>query len=295
LFYFISNILCYICIRNATESDSNQSKELKMNHKQNASRSTEHFDSLVNGNGQPDQVLWKLLLISALAYIIWNDVSVTDTLINKFGSGKIEAGEPIRQTASFFTFGAEKPLDYGVILPKTAKSALAYAMDPGFVKRYDIPEEDYQAALTKLNAYTEQYAPAAIAEARAHGIPASITLAQGLLESGVGASRLATSSRNHFGIKCFSRTCSKGHCVNFTDDTHKDFFVKYQSVWESYRAHSRLLKQNGRYKPLFALNMTDYAGWARGLSQHGYATDPKYAQKLIAIIKTLKLDRFDRV
>ena len=127
-----------------------------------------------------------------------------------------------------------------------------------------------------------------------YGIPASITLAQGLLESNVGESKLATRNNNHFGMKCFSKSCSKGHCSNFTDDSHKDFFRIYKSAWESFRAHSLLLKQSSRYQPLFQLKSNDYKGWARGLKKAGYATDPKYAEKIINLIEDLDLHQYDR-
>ena len=87
----------------------------------------------------------------------------------------------------------------------------------------------------KQRAYVDRYADAAIKEMHKYGIPASITLAQGLIESNCGESKLATRNNNHFGIKCFSRSCKKGHCSNFTDDSHKDFFRIYKSTWESYR------------------------------------------------------------
>ncbi|MEM1216305.1 MAG: glucosaminidase domain-containing protein [Bacteroidota bacterium] len=144
----------------------------------------------------------------------------------------------------------------------------------------------------KQRAYVKEFSSLAHEEMVAHGIPASITLAQGLLESNIGESRLARENRNHFGIKCFSKTCSKGHCSNFNDDHHKDFFRIYGSVKESYHAHSKLL-QKSRYKGLYKLRKNDYRGWAHGLKKAGYATDPKYAEKLIRIIEDLELYQYD--
>ena len=115
------------------------------------------------------------------------------------------------------------------------------------------PEE--QAKRKKQLAYVKRFSKVAQTEMEKYGIPASITLAQGLLESNNGQSRLATKNHNHFGIKCFSRSCKKGHCSNFSDDSHKDFFRKYNSAWESYRAHSVLL-QKDRYKPLYKYKKT---------------------------------------
>ncbi|MEQ8706797.1 MAG: glucosaminidase domain-containing protein [Phaeodactylibacter sp.] len=146
----------------------------------------------------------------------------------------------------------------------------------------------------KQKAYIKRFTKVAQLEMKKYGIPASITLAQGLLESNVGESKLATRNNNHFGMKCFSRSCSSGHCSNFTDDSHKDFFRVYKSAWESFRAHSLLLKRSSRYQPLFKLSADDYKGWARGLKKAGYATDPKYAEKIINLIEDLDLHRYDK-
>ncbi len=140
--------------------------------------------------------------------------------------------------------------------------------------------------------YVRRFAHVARAEMEEFGIPASITLAQGLLESQAGKSPLAKEANNHFGIKCFSKKCKKGHCRNFSDDHHKDFFRKYPSAWESYRAHSLFL-QKDRYKHLLNLDKTDYRSWAFGLKKAGYATDPKYPQKLIRLIEGLELTKYD--
>ncbi|MFK7806505.1 MAG: glycoside hydrolase family 73 protein, partial [Saprospiraceae bacterium] len=144
----------------------------------------------------------------------------------------------------------------------------------------------------KQESYVDRFHKVAQSEMRKYGIPASITLAQGLIESNAGESRLSRKNNNHFGMKCFSKKCSKNHCSNFTDDSHKDFFRKYETAWESFRAHSLLLKGK-RYRPLSKLKQTDYKGWAHGLKKAGYATDPRYAQKLIHIIEELGLERYD--
>ncbi len=152
--------------------------------------------------------------------------------------------------------------------------------------------EELQLREKRLN-YVEQYAEVAQAEMKKYGIPASIKLAQGLVETNAGDSKLAVQNHNHFGIKCFTKSCKKGHCSNFSDDTHKDFFRNYGTVWESYRAHSLML-QNPRYRHLFELEPTDYKGWAYGLKSAGYATDKKYAEKLVELIEDLKLYEYDR-
>jgi flagellum-specific peptidoglycan hydrolase FlgJ len=142
--------------------------------------------------------------------------------------------------------------------------------------------------------YIKRFKEVAINEMKKYGIPASITLAQGLLESGAGQSVLAVKHNNHFGYKCFSKNCPKGHCANFTDDSHKDFFRKYTTAWESFRAHSILLSTSTRYKGLIDSN-NDYKAWANGLQKNGYATSKTYAKDLIYLIESLNLDAFDKI
>lgn len=172
-------------------------------------------------------------------------------------------------------------------------SNLGFILNPTYAKRNNISPQIVAEKARICDAYIKRFAPIAIREMKAYGIPASITLAQGLLESNVGESLLAVKNKNHFGIKCFSRNCKKGHCSNYSDDSHKDFFRKYDSDWASYRAHSLFL-QKKRYRHLLKLPHSDYKSWARGLSKAGYATDKRYADKLILIINTLKLHRFDK-
>ncbi len=145
---------------------------------------------------------------------------------------------------------------------------------------------------TTASEYIKRHKELAIAEMRKYGIPASVTLAQALIESRAGNSRLARQNKNHFGIKCFSKKCKKGHCTNHFDDHHKDFFRNYESVWLSYRAHSKLL-QKKRYGKLKSYGK-DYKKWSKGLKEAGYATDKKYDKKLIGIIKKYKLYQYDK-
>lgn len=123
-----------------------------------------------------------------------------------------------------------------------------------------------------------------------YGIPASITLSQGLLESGAGLSRLASEGNNHFGIKCHKDWNGEG--IYADDDEKNECFRKYADAGESFEDHARFLKRR-RYQPLFELKETDYAGWAEGLKKCGYATDPAYASKLVNIIELYDLHRFD--
>lgn len=138
--------------------------------------------------------------------------------------------------------------------------------------------------------YFERYRSLAVEQMKQYGIPASITLAQGVLESAAGKSQLARKSNNHFGIKCHGWT---GRKVYYDDDAPDECFRAYKSVYDSYVDHSVFLKNGRRYSRLFELKMTDYKGWAKGLKACGYATSPTYATKLIEIIELYRLYELD--
>jgi hypothetical protein len=140
--------------------------------------------------------------------------------------------------------------------------------------------------------YIDRYKDMAIHEMNRSGVPASITLAQGALESGDGNSSLARNANNHFGIKCHEDW--NGKKTYQDDDAKNECFRKYQSVEESYRDHSDYLKAKTRYAFLFELDITDYKGWARGLKKAGYATSPTYAETLIRIIEEFGLHQYDQ-
>ncbi len=171
-------------------------------------------------------------------------------------------------------------------------SNLGFIMNPGLAKKLKVSSRIVALKKQKCQSYINQFAPIAVEEMKKYGVPASITLAQGLLESNVGDSKLAKRNKNHFGIKCFKTSCTTGHCTNYTDDSHKDFFRKYESDWQSYREHSVFL-QRQRYIHLKEYGK-DYKKWAHGLRKAGYATDKKYGSKLIKIIEVLELYQFDK-
>lgn len=139
--------------------------------------------------------------------------------------------------------------------------------------------------------YFDKYKDVAVEQMLKYRIPASITLAQGVLESGAGNSELATRANNHFGIKCNGWTGRKSY---HDDDASNECFRAYDNVYESYRDHSVFLTTSKRYSSLFQLQLTDYKGWARGLKACGYATSPTYASKLIEIIELYKLHQYDK-
>ena len=142
-------------------------------------------------------------------------------------------------------------------------------------------------------AYIRKYAPIAVHEMHQYKIPASITLAQGILESGKGKSQLALKSNNHFGIKCHTKWT--GERVYHDDDEKGECFRKYKFVATSYNDHSLFLSQRGRYAFLFDYNIKNYKKWAYGLRKAGYATDRKYPSKLLKIIEDYHLYEFDNI
>ncbi len=144
---------------------------------------------------------------------------------------------------------------------------------------------------TPQERYVKKYADMAVKEMVRSGVPASITLAQGMLESGSGMSKLATQGNNHFGIKCHKGW--EGKSMKVDDDAPNECFRVYSSVADSYKDHSDFLRYRDRYKFLFDLERTDYKGWAYGLKKAGYATDPGYPAKLIKYIEEYKLYKYD--
>ena len=144
---------------------------------------------------------------------------------------------------------------------------------------------------TLAEAYLEKYASFAVEEMQRSGVPASITLAQGMLESSYGNSELAVKANNHFGIQCHNDWTGKRY--EHMDAGELRQFRKYKSVLESYADHSDFLANRSRYSALFELERTDYKGWANGLKQAGYAEDPEYAAKLIRMIEMFRLYEYD--
>ncbi|AXT62820.1 LysM peptidoglycan-binding domain-containing protein [Aquimarina sp. AD10] len=142
----------------------------------------------------------------------------------------------------------------------------------------------------RVRQYIFEFSEIAKSEMKTYGIPASITLAQGILESGAGYGDLTTRAKNHFGIKCHDWT---GDRVYHDDDRLQECFRKYDQASDSFRDHSLFLKNRKRYARLFTFSKKDYKSWARGLREAGYATDKKYPQKLIAIIEQYRLYEFD--
>lgn len=142
-----------------------------------------------------------------------------------------------------------------------------------------------------VHQYIKRYREVAMSNMKQYGIPASIILAQGILESGAGRGTLAINSNNHFGIKCHSDWA--GDSVYHDDDSPKECFRKYDNPEGSYKDHALFLTGKKRYAPLFSLRKGDYEAWAKGLRAAGYATDPQYPNKLISYIERYNLHQYD--
>jgi flagellum-specific peptidoglycan hydrolase FlgJ len=167
--------------------------------------------------------------------------------------------------------------------PKTEK----VVVNPKPTAQPDIPKN---SNLNAIDIYILKYNGIAMDNMKQHKIPASITLAQGILESGSGKGRLSVEANNHFGIKCHGW---KGKKIYHDDDRSQECFRKYDHAESSFKDHSEFLTGRGRYAQLFKLKSDDYKGWAKGLRAAGYATDRKYPEKLISLINRYNLDKYD--
>jgi flagellum-specific peptidoglycan hydrolase FlgJ len=184
----------------------------------------------------------------------------------------------------------QKKKNSGVVLVETKPEKLPSVKESKHVKKLEKTKKVLNKNVLK---YIKNYAAIAVKEMHEYKIPASITLAQGILESGSGKGELASKSNNHFGIKC--HTGWQGERVYHDDDAQGECFRKYQYVATSYKDHSAFLTQRKRYAFLFDYQTKDYKRWAKGLKKAGYATDKKYPNKLVRIIETYKLYEFDNV
>jgi flagellum-specific peptidoglycan hydrolase FlgJ len=175
---------------------------------------------------------------------------------------------------------------------KSSKTDFVASASLGNAISHDLsPASPEELREVNVRSYINHFSQVAISEMDKFGIPASITMAQAIIESRSGTSVLAVKNNNHFGIKCFSKTCPEGHCNNHTDDHHKDFFRNYKGANDSWRAHSDFLMKNS-YRRLLKYGK-NYKAWAIGLREIGYATDVTYDKKLISIIEKYELYKLD--
>ncbi len=242
--------------------------------------------------------------------IKFRSAQVSGSVFNKFTVMKFG----ILALAAYFLFGRttgsgafisggqkldwENETTLGVGMEKKRPKTPSKKMLPSIKNVKKLPKTDAEPVSREMlrsdqsTNYIKKFSGIARQEMYKYGIPASISLAQGLVESRAGTSKLAVSNNNHFGMKCFSKNCKKGHCSNHTDDTHKDFFLKFNNPEQSWRAHSQLL-MGPRYAKLKKYGR-DYRRWAQGLKNAGYATDNTYDKKLIGIIERYDLHQYDK-
>jgi flagellum-specific peptidoglycan hydrolase FlgJ len=241
---------------------------------------------------------WKGGLIVTLFLLIsCKDIQLSLDLNSSVAVRPAFSAQPISWKSSP---GEDLEIDWSSLLESNSKKKSsdnreekipAVAPSPTVAKKLD--RTRLNAKQRRQMAYVDRFAKVARMEMEKFGIPASITLAQGLLESSAGKSVLAHKHNNHFGIKCFHRNCSPDHCFNYADDSPKDRFRSYTTAWESFRAHSNFLMRD-RYKKCRSYGAKDYKRWAKGLAEAGYATDPAYGEKLIRLIESLELYEYDR-
>jgi flagellum-specific peptidoglycan hydrolase FlgJ len=250
---------------------------------------------------------WFQLVISLFLFHIYfnRDVQVIVGQGTLHATGKVEKMKAnLEETDNLteFSMNAMLPEDPPIMEDKPARlpgqrasadfKNLTFVLNPDLARKKNVDEAIVREKMANCRRYVERFAATAMEESRQFGIPASIKLAQGLLETDAGGSRLATESNNHFGIKCRSK-CRGCTCRNYSDDDVFDMFRVFDSAWESYREHSKLLEID-RYNKLKKLGTTDFEAWAKGLKKAGYATDKNYDKKLIQIIEALDLHQFDK-
>jgi len=192
---------------------------------------------------------------------------------------------------SLFVFGCKSKK--GIVTKKKDKTVVVTdrrTKPTETVEIEDNEDSNLSKPISSTEAYIAQFNAIAMSEMKQSKIPASITLAQGILESGSGKGRLSVEANNHFGIKCHGW---KGKKIYHDDDRRQECFRKYDNPETSYKDHSEFLTSRGRYSNLFKLKPNDYRAWAKGLRAAGYATDRKYPQKLISLIERYELYKYD--
>lgn len=211
----------------------------------------------------------KIVLIVAILTLIGCSSSKPVIVTTKAGSSKYKKGNVYTSKKSIPT---TKKVSNSEVIQSTSKTVVTSDL---------------------INGYIFHYKDIAMSNMKKYGIPASIILAQGILESGAGQGRLSLDSNNHFGIKCYKDWT--GETTYHDDDASQECFRKYKNPEESYQDHADIVSKRTRYASLFDLPKGDYKGWAKGLKAAGYATDPNYPEKLISYIERYHLDQYDNL
>ena len=224
----------------------------------------------------------KILLVFTTIILVSCNASKTVIVTSKSAPLKPKS-EIVRTT--------KKPYTKSTVTPKPTNSNQTKADDKSNESEVIVSTSRTRVTNDVIKDYIYQFKDIAMGNMRTYGIPASIILAQGILESGAGRGDLATRSNNHFGIKCHVGWA--GESVRHDDDSAQECFRKYDNPSESFKDHALFLTGRSRYSKLFTLSKGDYKAWARGLRAAGYATDPKYPDKLISYIDRYGLSEYD--
>lgn len=227
-------------------------------------------------------IVYTILLFSLVACSAAHNSKVRDNINKEYGANK-------KKKKTHTSSKSERPkIEEAVYVEEIKVVAPARSIETEQLTA----TSDVRVSKDIILDYIDVYKDAAMESMRDYGIPASIKLAQGILESGSGSGRLCNLANNHFGIKCHN--VWTGPSVSHTDDAPDECFRKYDNPFESYRDHSLFLTSRSRYNFLFELDKGDYVSWARGLRKAGYATDVKYPDKLIGLIERYNLYEYDK-
>jgi hypothetical protein len=238
-----------------------------------------------------EPVLWKMLMLTALAYFIWSETLTIDIGPLSVQKSEWKSHWDQQRTSLFGFLGLEQPaqpLELGL----AEYDHLTGYLDPGFAKRYNVDEQEWEAGKNQCIRFVRQFYPVAIAEMRRSGVPASILLAQALLASDAGMDETARETNNYFLRPCARETCQHEHQSVESDDDVA-LVDTYTTLWGSFRAQSNYLVHTPPFTTLADLCVTDHRVWVKKFKQYSESNDPKYAQKIGQLIEAMNLAAFD--
>ncbi len=240
-----------------------------------------------------ESFLWKLLLLSALAYFVWSErISIQ---IGPMTIRKTEVVEQLsRHKTDFLSLiGFQSHSTPSVVLEGDIADNLTFAIDPTYAERHGIEAATVQRSMQQCAFFVKRFSPVAIAEMRKYGVPASILLAQALLASNAGEAAVARETNNYFQRNCTLPHCQADHFPDPKDLENTALLDIYPNLWGSFRAQSHFFQHTEPYANLIQAGEMDFGVWANTLAVTGYSTDDQYAAKLLALIHALQLRSFD--
>lgn len=242
---------------------------------------------------QMESFLWKLLMLSALAYFVWSDtISIG---IGPISIQKTEMGRRLaqRKTDILGVLGFEGKQQNAILLEENELDNLSFALDPGAAARFELSSDQVDMQILRCSQFVKNFSPIAIAEMRRYGVPASILLAQALLASNAGELPLARETNNFFLRPCQSSACKYQHFEDLETADEAAVMDVFPNLWGSFRAQSLYLRQTASFSNLFQGKKMDCQEWAEGLQNGGCNADRQYGKKLLAVIQALQLEAFD--